>query len=322
MAQLSHTSRPETGPAGPIGPAGPGVINWMGAWSAVAAYEVNDAVQHDGTSYICTQTNTNQEPPNASFWDVLAEQGATGPQGATGLQGPTGPQGPTGIQGLSGVTGPTGPQGATGSQGPIGATGPQGIQGNTGPVGITWLGNWSNVTAYVVNDAVHHEGSAYIATSNNTNSEPPSADWDLLAAEGTQGPFGPQGPSGGADPYEVEVDTQVEIGTPIYLGINGHANAAQADSAATAKVVGLSLSSTAPTFSCTYITDGQVIRSDWTDITGTASLTPGAYYFLDPDNLGQMTTTAPTTGGDFVLRLGQAQSTTVFDVEIQQPIRL
>lgn len=48
-------------------------INWKGAWSAVATYAVYDAVSSGGSSYICTAAHTNQEPPNASYWDVLAQ---------------------------------------------------------------------------------------------------------------------------------------------------------------------------------------------------------------------------------------------------------
>jgi hypothetical protein len=122
--------------------------------------------------------------------------------------------------------------------------------------------------------------------------------------------------------YEAEVDTQVEIGTPIYLGVNGHINPAQADTIAASRVAGVSLTATLPSFSGTYTTDGQVVRNDWTAITGTASLTPGADYFLDPDNLGRLTAVAPTAVGEFVVRVGKAQSPTVFDVEISPPIRL
>lgn len=53
--------------------------------------------------------------------------------------------------------------------------------------GLTWRGAWSNVTAYVINDVVEHEGSSYIAVAGNTNSEPPSANWELVAAKGQDG---------------------------------------------------------------------------------------------------------------------------------------
>lgn len=54
---------------------------WRGAWDSLTAYDVNDAVENDGTSYICILAHTNEEPPNASHWDVLAMRGADGAAG-------------------------------------------------------------------------------------------------------------------------------------------------------------------------------------------------------------------------------------------------
>lgn len=53
-------------------------IEWQGAWSGATTYNISDAVEDGGTSYICTADHTNQQPPNASFWDVLAEKGVDG----------------------------------------------------------------------------------------------------------------------------------------------------------------------------------------------------------------------------------------------------
>lgn len=39
-------------------------------------------------------------------------------------------------------------------------------------------------------------GSSYICVTANTNSQPPSVNWNLIASEGAQGPAGPQGPQG------------------------------------------------------------------------------------------------------------------------------
>lgn len=193
------------GPTGPQGPqgdqgeTGPGVINWTGAWSAVTAYELNDAVSLAGSSYICIEAHTNQTPPNATFWGVVASKGSTGntgPTGATGAAGSQGPAGPTGPQGSAGAAGAQGPTGSTGATGAQGPAGPAGSTGATGAKGVNWLGDWDSGTAYVIGDAVHNDGAAYIATANNTNSEPPSANWNILAAQGIQGPAGAEGPAG------------------------------------------------------------------------------------------------------------------------------
>ena len=116
-----------------------------------------------------------------------------------------GPQGPQGIQGPKGDTGATGPQGPTGPSGPTGPTGLQGPKGDIGPAGLTWLGAWDGTKAYRVNDAVQFSGSGYIAvtpvaapTSGTNTSPDQSSAWQLLAAQGAQGPQGVAGPPGSA----------------------------------------------------------------------------------------------------------------------------
>jgi parallel beta-helix repeat protein len=46
-----------------------------GEWSGSTAYTVGAIVSHNGSSYICIANSTNQEPPNASYWAILAEKG-------------------------------------------------------------------------------------------------------------------------------------------------------------------------------------------------------------------------------------------------------
>ena len=108
----------------------------------------------------------------------------------TGDAGPPGPTGATGLEGPTGPVGPSGPAGTTGPQGPTGPVGP------LGPAGLNWKGAWVATATYAVNDAVDNIGSAYVAVNANSNSAPPSADWNLLASKGAAGPTGPQGPTG------------------------------------------------------------------------------------------------------------------------------
>ncbi len=158
-----------TGPAGPTGAAGAtgssgtNGLRWLGAWSSLTAYVANDGVSLAGTSYICIGSNTNQTPPNLTYWNVFGAAGGTGvagntgatgaigtagatgstgagDTGASGVAGATGSTGATGAAGSTGVTGATGPAGITGATGPAsatGPTGPMGITGATGPVGST-----------------------------------------------------------------------------------------------------------------------------------------------------------------------------------------
>jgi hypothetical protein len=48
-------------------------FNWEGDWSSLTAYSVGDAVHLGGTAYLCVLANTNQTPPNVTYWQVVAE---------------------------------------------------------------------------------------------------------------------------------------------------------------------------------------------------------------------------------------------------------
>jgi hypothetical protein len=123
--------------------------------------------------------------------------------------------------------------------------------------------------------------------------------------------------------YEsVEVDVPVEIGQPLYLKPNGHAGLAQADAIATSRICGLAVTAAAATTAASYSLDGTVERSDWTPITGTATLVPGATYYLSPDAAGKLTALAPEAEGQLVAIVGTALSTTKLAIEIQPPILL
>ena len=56
-----------------------------GAWSAAANYSQGDVVQSNGSSYVCIGANINSQPPNASYWSVLAAQGVQGGSGSNGV---------------------------------------------------------------------------------------------------------------------------------------------------------------------------------------------------------------------------------------------
>jgi hypothetical protein len=190
------------GAIGPIGPQGPiGVTGATGAagangtigvvtnWSSSTTYQIGQVVfcaacSSNGSSFVATATNTNQDPPTqAGFWNLIAERGATGSAGSAG---------------------------ATGPAGPIGLTGPAGTAGSTGPTGTTGtlsaVTNWSSSTPYTVGQVVFcagcsTSGSSFIALANNSNIDPPTnpAIWQLIAkvgATGAQGIMGPQGNPG------------------------------------------------------------------------------------------------------------------------------
>ncbi len=125
-------------------------VAYVGSYSAVTAYNLNDMVSVGNEFYISLTSNNlgNAPASNGSGWAQVGAGGgavgAAGATGATGPQGSAGPMGPGGPQGVAGAQGATGPQGLAGSQGVAGATGligpggppgPQGATGAMGPVG-------------------------------------------------------------------------------------------------------------------------------------------------------------------------------------------
>lgn len=68
------------GAQGPPGPPGAdGDITWEGAWNSTRNYLPNQAVEYQGSSYVCIQATTaNQPPTDTNYWDLMAQKGADG----------------------------------------------------------------------------------------------------------------------------------------------------------------------------------------------------------------------------------------------------
>lgn len=62
----------------------PANINWRGAWAVGTSYQVNDVAEDAGSAYISTVAHSGHQPPNASFWGLLASKGDVGNLGETG----------------------------------------------------------------------------------------------------------------------------------------------------------------------------------------------------------------------------------------------
>src|ERR1039457_3481973 len=140
-----------TGAQGVTGPTGPAGLIWRSAWSNATPYNLNDAVDYSGASYISLVANNLGNVPTTSptDWSLLAQAGAQGATGATGAQGAWGPIGPTG------------------------AIGAQEDSGPTGPAGLVWRSAWSPTTTYNLNDAVRYGGAGYVSLiANNQGNEP------------------------------------------------------------------------------------------------------------------------------------------------------
>jgi len=111
-------------------------------------------------------------------------------------------------------------------------------------------------------------------------------------------------------------------GQPVYLTGAGHLALARANSAGTTVVIGLAAADTLTGIAAPYIESGNVTLADWTSITGTASLTVGAVYYLAAGTAGQLTATAPTTGGSYVAAVGIALNPQTLRVSVQPTMLL
>lgn len=122
--------------------------------------------------------------------------------------------------------------------------------------------------------------------------------------------------------YTAITDNLTKVGNPLYLTGAGHVNLAKADDGSTSQVVGLSQADYTLGQACKYLTEGRIERMDWTTVAGSANLSIGTTYFLDPNAAGHITTTAPTTAGQFVVRVGRAVDARTLDIEVELPILL
>ena len=54
-------------------------FNWKGAYNSSTAYVVDDVVSLSGSSYVCIQAGTNQNPASASaYWEQMSSAGTNG----------------------------------------------------------------------------------------------------------------------------------------------------------------------------------------------------------------------------------------------------
>jgi len=118
----------------------------------------------------------------------------------------------------------------------------------------------------------------------------------------------------------------IVIGAPVYTDVASGVDLAQADASATIEVLGLVQAVSIAAAASGFIqTDGVLAATttQWDAVAGTTGgLTPGAIYYLSEATPGILTETAPTTGGQFVVRVGKAISTTEMEISISQPIKL
>ncbi len=123
----------------------------------------------------------------------------------------------------------------------------------------------------------------------------------------------------GVSPLEAIFDSNASPGQPVYVVSNNHVDLAI--NTTQPYVIGLTLEAVTAGNTGQYITEGTVTLVDWTTVTGTTLLTPGAVYYLD-STAGMLTLTPTTTIGQHVVAVARAASTTELDIEIAEPILL
>ena len=119
--------------------------------------------------------------------------------------------------------------------------------------------------------------------------------------------------------------TTAVIGNPIYAHSAVDARRAFATGIATAKVIGICVSTSVANGSAMLIQTSGVVQAtttQWDTVTGdSGGLTAGSYYYLGT-SVGSLTKTAPQTLGQVVAQVGKALSTTELLLEIGPTIEL
>lgn len=137
--------------------------------------------------------------------------------------------------------------------------------------------------------------------------------------QGPAGPPGDRGPAGGLEIQSAEADEAIQAGQPLYLKANGKVGLACAATPLEAQVCGYALSSAVATFAIEFLPSGIASSNDWSAISGSPTLSPGAEYYLSLSP-GQISSVAPTTG--YIVSVGRALTPTKLAFEIQPTIKL
>jgi len=116
----------------------------------------------------------------------------------------------------------------------------------------------------------------------------------------------------------------IVIGQPVYSSAADHVNLAEANASGTKDVLGLVADlSIAAAAVGSIQTEGilTATTAQWDAVAGTSGgLTYKTTYYLDPANVGKLTSTPTSTAGQYSCPLGIAMSTTEFKINIGMTI--
>jgi hypothetical protein len=141
-----------------------------------------------------------------------------------------------------------------------------------------------------------------------------------IKLSGAAGPPGLNG-AGSLPTSDVQAGENIAPGAPVRIDtVTGLIRLASASAIATATVLGIPDTAALTGFICSAQI-AKVTLSNWTAITGAASLLPGQTYFLGL-TAGTLTLAPPTSGGQCIVKVGIAQNSTTLVIEITQPMLL
>ena len=118
----------------------------------------------------------------------------------------------------------------------------------------------------------------------------------------------------------------IVIGAPVYVDANDGVKKAQANASATTQVMGLVAATTIAAAASGPVTMSGVLTAttaQWDVVAGTSGgLTRNTKYWLSAATAGNITATAPSAAGQYVVYVGLALSTTELLINIRDDILL
>lgn len=151
--------------------------------------------------------------------------------------------------------------------------------------------------------------------------------WVLSSAGGGSGSGSSASPTGTFSPAAGAAVRTCNAGSALYFITAGRLDLALAvDALAGAPgpylVAGLASADAIDGQMVGVVSDGQVSRADWSPVTGSHDLVPGARYYLSVTTPGMLQLACPSTTGSWVVCVGQAMSERALDVEINLIARI
>lgn len=116
--------------------------------------------------------------------------------------------------------------------------------------------------------------------------------------------------------------TSVKAGNCVYDAGSGNVDLAQANSIATATVIGLTQEQAVQNEDVCYANQGVISRLSWSSLTGAADLTPETIYYLSATDAGMFTEIPPTGAGEYIVEIGLAIDARRLLIRIKAPVEV